>query len=138
MDLHRYLLHTNILSALVRDPHGRIAEQLNARLPATACTSIVVAAELQFGLCKGVSERLRIQVEAVLFAIDILPLEGPVVRHYGEIRAYLQSQGTSIGHNDLFIAAHARALGFTLVTENVREFARVPELAIENWLAIAD
>jgi tRNA(fMet)-specific endonuclease VapC len=138
MDSHRYLLDTNILSALIRDPRGRIVEQLNARLPATACTSIVVAAELQFGLCKGVSDRLRIQVEAVLSAIDILPLEEPVARHYGEIRAFLQREGTPIGYNDLFIAAHARALGLTLVTENVREFARVPELAIENWLAAVD
>ena len=134
MDTHRYLLDTNILSSLIRNPQGPIFKQLNAHLPATACTSIVVAAELQFGLCKGVSERLRTQVEIVLAAIDVLPLEPPVDRHYGEIRAYLQKRGEPIGHNDLFIAAHACALGLTLITENVREFARVPNLQIENWL----
>ena len=136
MDAYRYLLDTNILSALIRNPQGPIFKQLNTRLPATACTSIVVAAELRFGLSKGVSERLRTQVEKVLATIDILPLDRPIDEHYGEIRAYLQKRGTPIGHNDLFIAAHACALGLTLVTENVREFARVPNLAIENWLDI--
>jgi len=70
----------------------------------------------------------------VLAALDILPLKPPVDEHYGEIRAYLNRTGQPIGWNDLFIAAHARALELTLVTANVREFSRVPGLHVENWL----
>ncbi|HLA33430.1 MAG TPA: PIN domain-containing protein, partial [Rhodocyclaceae bacterium] len=108
--------------------------RLESVWPATPCTSIVVAAEIQFGLCKGVSERLRTQVNAIMSNLDILPLETPVERHYGEIRAHLQRLGQPIGANDLLIAAHARALGLILVTDNLREFARVPDLNLENWL----
>lgn len=135
MDSHGYLLDTNIISALVREPQGAVYKALREKLPATACTSIVVAAEIQFGLQKGVSERLRNQVEAVLSGLDILPLEAPADQHYGEIRAHLQKLGQPIGQNDLFIAAHARALGLTLVTGNLREFERVPGLRVESWLS---
>lgn len=134
MDAHGYLLDTNIISALVRAPQGPVFRKLRDNLPRTACTSIIVAAEIRFGLCKGVSNRLRTQVEAVMSGLDILPLETPVEQHYGEIRAHLQQAGQPIGGNDLFIAAHARALGLTLVTDNLSEFARVPGLAVENWL----
>lgn len=135
MDSHRYLLDTNIISALVREPLGIVYRRLKASLPATACTSIVVAAEIHYGLCKGVSERLRTQAETILASLDVLPLAAPVERHYGEIRAHLQQLGQPIGHNDLFIAAHARALDLTLITNNGREFERVPGLRVENWLA---
>ena len=77
--------------------------------------------------------RLTVQLEAVLSAIDVLPLEEPADRHYGEIRHELERSGRPIGHNDLLIAAHARALGATLVTNNVHEFDRVPDLAVEDW-----
>ncbi|MHB1292986.1 MAG: PIN domain-containing protein, partial [Sulfuricella sp.] len=67
---------------------------------------------------------------------EILPLETPVEEHYADIRNKLERAGTPIGPNDLLIASHARALGLTLVTDNVREFSRVPGLAVENWLAM--
>ena len=134
MDSHRFLLDTNIISALVREPRGAVFRALEERLPATACTSIVVAAEIRFGLCKCVSARLRAHVEQLMSALDILPLESPVDAHYGEIRAHLQQIGQPIGQNDLFIAAHARAMDLTLVTHNMREFERVPGLKVENWL----
>ena len=135
IDTHRYLLDTNIISALVKTPNGPVADHLRARLPATACTSIVVAAEIQYGLSKGVTSKLRTQVERVLAALDVLPMEIPADQHYGEIRAHLQKLGQPIGQNDLLIAAHARALGLTLVTNNVREFEKVPGLKVENWLS---
>jgi tRNA(fMet)-specific endonuclease VapC len=134
MESHAYLLHTNIISALARDPQGEVLRRMKKKLPATACTSIIVAAEIQYGLSKGVSARLRDQVNAIMASIDILPLETPAEHHYGEIRAHLQRLGQPIGFNDLLIAAHARALGLTLVTANTREFARVPALKLENWL----
>lgn len=133
----RYLLDTNILSALAREPQGRIYQALSERLPDTACTSIVVASEIRFGLQRGASDRVRQQMETLLAAVDILPLEAPADAHYGEIRAHLEKLGQPIGANDLFIAAHARALGLVMVTHNLREFQRVPGLLVEDWLAAA-
>ena len=134
MDTHRYLLDANILSHLIRNPAGPVFGYLESILPATACTSIIVSAEIRYGLRKSESEKLRIQAEKVLEVIDILPLEKPVDTHYGEIRTFLNRSGTPIGGNDFFIAAHALALDLTLVTANVREFSRVPKLRVENWL----
>ena len=134
MDSHRYLLDTNILSHLIRNPSGPVFDCLRSILPATACTSIMVSAEIHFGLRKGASKKLQIQAEKVLEVMDILSLEKPVDLHYGEIRAFLNQAGKPIGGNDLFIAAHALALDLTLVSANVREFSRVPILRVENWL----
>ncbi len=131
----RYLLDTNVLSALGREPQGPVYAALQARLPDTACTSVVVASEIRFGLQRGVSARVRVQMNAILTAIDILPYDLPAVMHYGEIRAHLEKIGQPIGANDLLIAAQARALGMILVTHNVREFARVPGLVVEDWLS---
>ena len=131
------MLDTNILSDLIRHPDGRVAECLRAVLPATACTSIIVTSEIHFGLNKRGSKKLCQQAELILGALDILPLESPADRHYGEIRAALTRQGELIGQNDLLIAAHARSLRLTLVTANVREFSRVPGLVVENWLESA-
>ena len=133
----RYLLDTNILSALAREPQGRVYQALSERLPDTACTSIVVASEIRFGLQRGASDRVRQQMETLLAAVDILPLEAPADAHYGEIRAHLEKLGQPIGANDLLIAAHARALGLVMVTHNLREFQRVPGLLVEDWLAAA-
>lgn len=130
-----YLLDANIISALVRDPQGPVFHALAARQPAQPCTSIIVAAEIEYGLRKSGSARLREQVERILAGLDVLPLEPPVEQHYGDIRLQLQQSGTPIGENDLFIAAHARMLGAILVTHNIREFERVPELVVEDWLS---
>ena len=97
------------------------------------CTSIVVASELRFGAARRGSDRLRQAVERVLDAIPVLPLDSPVDRHYAAIRTQLERDGKLIGPNDLLIAAQARALNLILVTENATEFARVPELVVENW-----
>jgi tRNA(fMet)-specific endonuclease VapC len=134
MDTHRYLLDTNIISHMIRNPSGPVFDRLEAILPATACTSLIVSAEIHFGLRKGASKKLRIQAEKVLGVMDVLPLEKPVDLHYGEIRAFLNQAGKPIGGNDLFIAAHALALNLTLVSANLREFSRVPSLRVENWL----
>jgi tRNA(fMet)-specific endonuclease VapC len=134
METHHYLLDTNILSHLIKNPSGPVFDRLKSNLPVTACTSIIVSAEIRFGLCKGVSKKLKIQAGKVLEALDILPLEKPVDEYYGKIRALLEQAGQPIGGNDLLIAAHALALNLTLVSANVREFSRVPSLRVENWL----
>ncbi len=129
-----WLLDTNILSDLVRNPAGRVAERIRQCGETNVRTSIVVAAELRFGAAKKSSERLTAQLEAILGVIEILPLAQPVDHIYGSIRAALEGAGTPIGGNDLLIAAHAMASDCILVTDNEREFSRVEGLSIENWL----
>jgi tRNA(fMet)-specific endonuclease VapC len=130
----RFLLDSNILSHLVRRPQGQVAKCIEREGERSICTSIVVAAELRFGARKLGSERLSRQLEAILEAIEVLPLEEPADRHYAGIRWTLEQRGEPIGPNDLLIAAHALALESTLVTANVREFSRVPGLQVANWL----
>lgn len=130
----RFLLDTNIISELVRRPQGLVAERIAAVGEARICTSIVVAAELRFGAAKSGSRRLRTQVDAVLAVLDVLPLSAPADAHYADIRHKLERSGTPIGPNDMLIAAHARALGCIMVTANLREFRRVPQLKAVNWL----
>lgn len=130
----RYLLDTNIVSDLVRHPQGRISAQIGEVGEAQVCTSIIVAAELRYGAAKKGSARLAAQLEAVLDALDVLPFAAPADTAYGLIRARLEEIGKPIGGNDLLIAAQAVALGYTIVTDNEREFARVEGLSRENWL----
>jgi tRNA(fMet)-specific endonuclease VapC len=101
---------------------------------AQVATSIIVAAELRFGAAKKGSARLAAQVEAVLGAMEILPLEEPADRAYGLLRARLETTGQTPGGNDMLIAAQAISLGATLVTANEREFRRLRDLRCENWL----
>ena len=130
----RYLLDTNILSDLVRNPQGQIATRIAEIGEDAICTSVVVAAELRFGAAKKGSARLTAQLEAVLSAIEILPLEAPADRAYGDLRAQLEAAGTSIGGNDMLIAAHALSTACSIVTDNEREFGRVDGLTVVNWL----
>lgn len=130
----RYLLDTNIVSDLVRQPLGRVAQRIRQIGEANVCTSIVVAAELRFGAAKKGSQRLTEQLELVLGALDVLPLEAPADLAYGLIRTKLERAGTPIGGNDLLIAAQTLALGYTIVTDNEAEFARIDGLLRENWL----
>jgi tRNA(fMet)-specific endonuclease VapC len=133
----RYLLDTNAVSDIVRNPRGRIAEHLRNLTDAEICTSIIVAAELRYGAAKRGSRRLTTQLETVLDALDVLPFEAPADVSYGVIRTQLEQAGKPIGGNDMLIAAQAIALGYTIVTDNEREFSRVDGLKCENWLAPA-
>ena len=130
----RFLLDTNILSDLVRNPQGTVTDHILREGEGSICTSIVVAAELRFGAEKRGSRRLSTQLETILSAIEILPMEEPTDRQYAKLRCHLEKAGTPIGPNDMLIAAHALSLGLTLVTANQNEFHRVPGLAVENWL----
>jgi tRNA(fMet)-specific endonuclease VapC len=130
----RYLLDTNIVSDLVRNPQGRVAGRVREVGESPVCTSIIVAAELRYGATKRASQRLTAQVDAVLDALEVLPFEAPADRFYGRLRARLETTGTPIGGNDMLIAAQALALACTIVTDNEGEFARIPGLRRENWL----
>ena len=133
----RYLLDTNIVSDLIRNPRGRVTERIRAVGEAQVCSSIIVAAELRYGAAKRAAPRLTAQLEAVLGALEVLPFEAPADAVYGRLRTRLEGAGRPIGGNDLLIAAQAVALGCTMVTDNTREFARIDELACENWLRAA-
>jgi tRNA(fMet)-specific endonuclease VapC len=129
-----YLLDTNTVSDLVRNPQGMIAIRIAQVGEQRVCTSIIAAAELRFGAAKRGSLRLTKQLDRVLAALPILPFEVPAEIVYGDVRARLEAQGIPIGGNDMLIAAHALSLGMTVVTDNVREFSRVENLAVANWL----
>jgi tRNA(fMet)-specific endonuclease VapC len=130
----RYLLDTNIVSDLIRNPQGHVAQHIRAVGEPQVCTSIIVAAELRYGAMKKASPRLTAQLEAVLGALDVLPFEAPADSAYGLLRARLEQAGQPIGGNDLLIAAQVVSLGYAMVTDNEREFARIDGLPCENWL----
>ncbi len=130
----RYLLDTNILSDLVRNPQGSVTAHIAAVGAGAVCTSIIVAAELRYGAARRGSERLTRQVERILTAIAILPFDAPADVAYAELRASLEAAGTPIGGQDMLIAAQALTSGCVIVTNNEREFARIKELQLENWI----
>ena len=130
----RFLLDTNVVSNLIREPQGRVADRIKVLGENRVCTSIIVAAELRYGAVRGASRRLSAQVDAVLNVIDILPFDPPSDEAYGVMRTQLELAGTPIGSDDLLIAAQAITLGYTLVTDNEDEFARISGLRVDNWL----
>ena len=129
-----YLLDTNILSDLIRNPQGSVAARIREVGDTHVCTSIIVAAELRYGAAKKGSPRLTAQLETVLGALETLPLEAPADITYRQLRCRLEREGQPIVANDLLIASQAIALRHTLVTDNEREFSRIDNLRRENWL----
>jgi len=113
---YQYLLDTNIISHLVRQPTGLIFDKISKIGEDKICTSVIVACELRFGAEKSGSIKLTLQLEKILNAIDILALKTPCEIYYAKVRHYLEQAGTPIGPNDLLIASHALALNLTVVT----------------------
>lgn len=130
----RYLLDTNVLSHAARAPRGIVANRIRQIGGSAVYTSIIVACEMRFGALKRGSGRVSAQVEAVLGAIHVAAVESPADAVYGRLRWELERKGTPIGANDLLIAAQAVNDGSVVVTDNTREFSRVPDLRLENWL----
>jgi tRNA(fMet)-specific endonuclease VapC len=128
------MLDTNMISDLIRNPQGKTSKRLAKVGERNVCTSIIVAAELRYGCAKSGSTRLLNAVEELLGEIVVLPFDAPADEQYGAIRAKLEAAGKPIGSNDLLIAAHACAVGATIVTANDSEFKRVRGLKVENWL----
>lgn len=129
----RFMLDTNVLSALMKNPDGTVAKRIESVGERSICCSIVVAAELRYGAEKKQSSALHRRVETILSAIPVLPLATSVDKYYASIRAELTRQGTPIGPNDLWIAAHALSEQMSLVTANLKEFQRVRSLSVESW-----
>lgn len=130
-----YMLDTNMVSALVKDPSGAVGKRVRSCAPGSIGVSVISVGEARFGCHKSGGTRIRVAVEAVLGAFPIFPLTLEVTEAYAITRASLERAGTPIGSNDLWIAAHALALDCTLVTANESEFRRVAGLRVENWLA---
>lgn len=131
----RYMLDTNVISELMKNPRGKAAKRIARIGEDNICTSIIVAAELRYGCARKGSERLLKSVEDLLAEIDVLPFESPADAEYGHIRSELENAGKPIGANDFLIAAHAKAVNATVVTANIDEFKRVRGLKVENWLS---
>ncbi|WP_182549897.1 type II toxin-antitoxin system VapC family toxin [Phyllobacterium myrsinacearum] len=129
-----YMLDTNIVSELARNPHGAVTRRIAEVGPDAICISIITAAELRYGCAKKGSPRLLAQIEAIIGSLQVLAFDVPADAQYGSIRAELEAAGKPIGPNDLFIAAHAYAQGAVLVTANTGEFTRIRTLRVENWL----
>ncbi|MDP3236690.1 MAG: type II toxin-antitoxin system VapC family toxin [Myxococcales bacterium] len=132
--MKRFSLDTNIVADLIRNPAGLVARRLREVGEESVALSIVVAGELRFGAAKSGSARLGRRVEELLGSFEVLPLTTPVDKTYALARRALETAGTPIGPNDLLIAAQAKVLGMTVVTDNLREFDRVPGLEVVNWL----
>ncbi|MGV0878745.1 type II toxin-antitoxin system VapC family toxin [Martelella sp. FLE1502] len=128
-----YLFDTNAISDMIRRPAGKIAQRLVGLEKRDLKTSLIVAAELRYGVVKRGSKELSELMERVLSQFEILPWEAPADLRYAELRNYLRQIGQPIGDMDMLIAAHALALDAVLVTANEREFERVPGLKVENW-----
>jgi tRNA(fMet)-specific endonuclease VapC len=129
------MLDTNIvIYAKNRRPPGVIGRMLQQQ-PDDLCISAVTLAELEFGASKSSDPaRNRMALALFLAGMRILPFDSRAAREYGDIRYSLSSRGAMIGWNDMLIAAQARSLGLTLVTNNTREFERIDGLKLENWV----
>lgn len=130
----RYLLDTNTCIYALSGRHFSVTERVSGLTRGEAVLSVIVFGELLFGIAKSQRRKDAEQrLAALTDAISVAALPPDSARHYADIRADLERNGTPIGANDLWIAAHARAVGLTVVTSNTREFRRVPGLRVENW-----
>ena len=130
----RYLLDTDICIYIARQKPQGVLARLRQLKPGDVGMSIVTHLELVYGAWKSLRREENLaRIRELEQLIPVLPLDASAGRHYGEVRADLERKGTLIGAYDLLIAAHALALGLTLVTNNLREFRRVPQLLVDNW-----
>ena len=131
-----YMLDTDISSYVMKRANEQLLKKLRTVAVNDVCISVITKSELSYGV-EVSSRRAQDQsaLKAFLNYVEVLNFPDEAADHYAKIRADLKSRGAMIGGNDLFIAAHARSLGLTLITNNIREFSRVRDLALENWAA---
>jgi tRNA(fMet)-specific endonuclease VapC len=129
-----YLFDTTVCIDALRQPVGRVPEGLDRFWSSDIAISVITLAELHVGLFKAERGGLqKARLELLMAHVPVLDFSAAAARHYGEIRAHLEKRGQSIGPLGLLIAAHARSLGATLITSNLKEFKRVPGLKCQNW-----
>lgn len=130
----KFLLDTNICIYLIKHKPPQVIDRFRACELGDIAISSITVAELDYGIAKSQQrDRNQAALDRSLLPLTIVPFDRTASHHYGELRYSLERQGQSIGNMDLLIAAHALSLGLTIVTHNVREFSRVPDLAIQNW-----
>lgn len=131
----RYMLDTNICIYVIKHKPETVFQKLQKTNPEDVCISSVTYAELVHGVEKSAAvEKNRLALSMLLANMEILDFDVDAADCYGKIRAVLEKKGTPIGPLDMMIAAHAQSLGYTVVTNNVKEFSRVSALRIENWV----
>lgn len=131
----KYLLDTNICIYIIKKHPHEVFAHFKGLHPGDVCISAITVSELQYGVAKS-SKPTENQLALTTFLAPLQILDFPAAASisFGKIRAHIEQKGKPIGNYDLLIAAHALYLGITLVTNNVREFARIPGLHIENWV----
>ena len=130
----RYMLDTNICIYVIKHKPEKVFQKLQTIYPEDVCISSVTYAELVHGVEKSAAvEKNRLALSMLLANIEILDFDADAADSYGKIRAGLEKKGTPIGPLDMMIAGHAQSLGYTIVTNNVKEFSRVAALKIEDW-----
>ena len=131
----RCMLDTNICIYLIKKKPLGVLKKLAEHKISEVGISAITVAELEYGVEKSaLADKNRNALAEFLTPFEIMPFDDRAALEYGRIRAYLDSKGTPIGAMDMLIAAHAQSLGVTLVTNNAKEFKRVPHLQVENWV----
>ncbi|HBI51252.1 MAG TPA: VapC toxin family PIN domain ribonuclease [Ruminococcaceae bacterium] len=131
----KYMLDTNICIYAIKKKPESVLKRLRSELDSGICISSVTLAELRFGVEKSLyPERNTVALSQFLVPLNVLPFDDTAAVEYGRICAFLQRKGTPIGTMDMLIAAHAKTVGIPLVTNNTKEFERVPDLLLENWV----
>lgn len=130
----KYMLDTNICIYAIKNKPEQVLQRLKENLQEGLCISAITLSELEFGAAKSANpQKNQTAIMQLLLVLDVLPFDDRAAMEYGDIRADLEKKGDLIGPLDMLIASHARSEDLILVTNNVREFVRVPDLKIENW-----
>lgn len=130
----RFMLDTTICVDLIRRHNQHVLRRVKRRRPEDLCVSSVTLSELEYGAAKSANpEKNRLALAGFMTPLSVMPYDDMVAPVYGRVRAELEREGTPIGPLDTMIAAHALALGLTVVTDNEREFSRVTDLKVQNW-----
>ena len=130
-----YMLDTNICIYIIKKKPISVLQKFESLPLGSVAMSLVTYGELEFGALRSNNSKRALDIlDEIAAYIPVLPMPIDAAKEYADIRANLSAKGTPIGNNDLWIAAHARALGHTLITNNVKEFERVESLALENWV----
>ena len=130
----RYLLDTDICIFIARQKPRSVADRFERHRTGDLAMSVINYGELRIGAEKSNQSSIALaKLELFIQAVPVLAMEPEVAHYYSQVRLDLQRRGQIIGANDLWIASHCLQLGLTLVTNNEREFSRIPNLAIENW-----
>ena len=129
-----YMLDTNAIIMAVRHRDWPIYDKIKNHLGKDLCISSITYGELEYGIQKSMApDRNRLAITQILLGIPIISLDAKAAEHFGDIFADLEQRRQRIGDRDMLIAGHARSLGYTLVTNNTREFSRVSGLKYEDW-----